>query len=564
MFLAAGALLAVQWGPINPIENSPLITSLLVGYLVLSVVVWATLRSRPTSELSVSIGAHSADVICTAALTVLSRGPGSPFFLFFVFVLLAAAYRWGFQGTMLTAGAGVLLLAAEAYVLTPMSFPSRLLSHVGLRSRQDFEINLLVLRCAYLLMVGLLLGYLAEGEKALQSEAAATAQIVGKAQVGGGLKVTLEGMLGELLEIFGVARAVLSVEEIESGRMFVWEAVRAGREPSLRLSVNQVEKKAQAGYRPSGESGGWLGWKTRRGDYRFLVLPPDVPEGDEAEEPEGLPAKFAGSDTLLAAPFRLGRQWQGWVYLPEVRSGINRAKDLRFLKRIVDAASPAVYNAHLLSRMRSQIGAHERGRLARELHDGAIQSLLAAEMQIDVIRRRAAASSAENADPLDAVEHLIHEQALNLRELMEKIRPIDPDPRRLPEFLSEQVDKFQRETGIEATFVGENTPVRLTGRACQELIHILQELLFNVRRHSGAERVGVKLDSRNGTCRLEVVDNGRGFDFAGRYDDGALEMMRKGPRVVQERVRMLGGHLEIESYPGKGARLEVTLPQREE
>lgn len=563
VFLAAGALLAVHWGPINPVENSPLITGLLLGYLVLSLVLWATLQSRPTSDPAVSIGAHSADVICTAALTVLSWGPGSPFFLFFVFVLLAAAYRWGFQGTMLTAGAGVALLAGEAYILTPMSLPARLLSHIGLRSRQEFQLNVLVVRCAYLLMVGLLLGYLAEGEKSLQSEAAATAQIVGKAQVGGGLKITLEGILDELLAAFGVVRGLIVIEEVESGRMFVWEALRPGRRSRVEVTVNEAEPIQHSAYRCTGETGGWAAWKKRDGDYRFRTLPSED-EATEKRDPGALPAKLEGCDSVLAAPFRLARQWRGCVYLLNVRIGLNRGKELRFLRHVVDAAAPAVYNAYLLSRMRSQIGAHERGRLARELHDGAIQSLVAAELQVDVLRRKAAATSAEHASPLDDVENLIHEQVLNLRELMEKIRPIDPDPRRLPEFLAEQVEKFQRETGIDATFSGEDASVRLTGRACRELIHILQELLFNVRRHSGAERVEVKLASRNGTCRLEVNDNGRGFDFAGRFDETALEAMRKGPRVVQERVRMLGGRMEIESYPGKGARLQITLTQREE
>ena len=102
------------------------------------------------------------------------------------------------------------------------------------------------------------------------------------------------------------------------------------------------------------------------------------------------------------------------------------------------------------------------------------------------------------------------------------------------------------------------------GAACRDLSRIVQEPLSNVRRHSGAERVEVRLNSYNGTCKLQVADNGRGFDFAGRLDLPALQAMRKGPRVVQERVRTLGGLLEIESQPGTGARIEITLPQREE
>ncbi|MDE3135505.1 MAG: hypothetical protein KGL59_02935 [Acidobacteriota bacterium] len=563
VFLAACAMLSLNFGPIRPLQNSTIIAALLSGYLVLSIVLWVVLRWKPTAERSVQISAHAADLLCTTALTVFSRGPDSPFFLFFVFVLLAAAYRWGFRGTMLTAGAGVALLCIEAYELVPQSIPSRVLNGAGFRMAPPFQFNILLLRCAYLLMVGLLLGYLAEGEKALQSEAAATAQIIGKGQVGGGLKATIYGILDQILSTFGVSRAMVLVEEIESGRMFVWEAVRPTRGGHTELEVREVQRSQQAAYRSPDETRGWLAWKTRQGGYRLAALASDAPESRPEAESPTLPSVLLGCRTALAAPFRLGHEWQGWVYLLELRRRINWRKELRLLRRVIDSAAPAVYNAYLLSRMRSQIGAQERGRVARELHDGAIQSLLAAELQMHVLRKRPG-DAASPAGPLDEVQALIHEQVVNLRELMEKIRPIDPDPRHLREFLAEQVEKFQRETGIEAAFSGDGAPVRLTGRACREVIRILQELLFNVRRHSGAERVDVRLTSDNGTCRLQVADNGRGFDFAGRLDLPALQAMRKGPRIVQERVRTLGGHLEIESQPGTGARIEITLPQREE
>lgn len=565
VFLAGGALLAAYLGPIRPIQNATLIAGLLVGYLVASVILWVTLRSRPTADPSVCIGAHAADLFCTTALTVLSRGPGSPFFLFFIFVLLAAAYRWGFRGAMLTAGAGVALLAGEAYVLTPTSLPARLLSAGGLRMAQEFPVNELLLRSVYLLLVGLLLGYLAEGENALQSEAATTARVVGRAQLAGGLKATIEGMLDELLVAFGVDHGMIVAEEIDGTRMFVWEGWRKVRRGPLESDVRAVEEEQQGAYRSATEGNGWFAWKMRGGRYRVgeLARAAETPVEDASATVSAVPEALQNSGTVLAAPFQLGKQWKGWVYLLDVRAPLQWRKELGFLRRIVDAAAPAAYNAYLLSRMRAQIGAQERGRVARALHDGPIQSLVAAELQVHVMRSRPTAGSAEQADQLDELERLVHEQVLNLRELMEKIRPIDPDPRRLPEFLAEQVEKFQRETGIQATFAGDGAPVRLTGRACRELMLIAQELLFNVRRHSDAARVDVRLSSQDGLCKLEVSDDGRGFDFTGRYDQKALEEMRKGPRVVKERLRTLAGNLEIESDPGKGARLWVTLPQRE-
>lgn len=564
VLLAGGALVAAHLGPIQPVQNSAAIAGLLAVYLVGSVVVWLTLRWRPTADPAVCISAHAADLFCTTALTVLSRGPGSPFFLFFVFVLLAAAYRWGFQGTMLTAGAGVLLLAGEAYVLTPTSLPAQALRHAGVRMAHPFVFNELVLRCAYLLLVGLLLGYLSEGEHSLQSEAAITAQIISKAQIGGGLKATMGGMFDGILPVFGAGRGTIVSEEVESGRMYVWDVRRPSRGGALELAVHAVERKRQGEYRAARMADEWFAWKGRDGRYRVGDLTrrnPLLPRAEKA--PSVVPPALTESRAVLGVAFQLGKQWQGWVYLCAGQSRFNWKRDLRFLRRIVDAAAPAAFNAYLLSRIRSQIGAQERGRLARELHDGAIQSLVGAELRMHAMRRLPAEGSAGHPEPLAEVEALIHEQVLNLRELMEKIRPVDPDPRQLPEYLAEQVEKFQRETGIEAIFRGGEQPVRLTGRACRELIHVLQELLFNVRRHSGARRVEVSFAASDGTCRLQVADNGRGFDFAGRRDQFELEAMRKGPRVVQERLRMLGGRLEIESQPGKGARVEITVPQRD-
>ena len=562
VFLATGALLYTRLAPIFPIENASPITILLIGYVALSLVLWITLRNRPTTDSSVRIGAHAADLFCTTALTVLSRGPVSPFFFFFVFVLLAAAYRWGLSGTISTAGAGVALLTTEAYALMPSSIPARLFRHFGLPMAQPFEMSQVLLRCAYLLLVGLLLGYLAEGEKALQSEAAATAQVVAKAQVGGGLKATMEGMFGELLAAFGATRAMFSTEEMETGRMYVWEARCQAPGSRVELDLTEVEPKKQSDYRCPGRNEGWFAWRSREGSYRTRQLRMEMPPPGSSLN--GIPSAFSGSRTVLAAPFYLGKEWKGWVCVFDAGTRFGWKKRLRLLRGIVDGAAPAAYNAYLLSRMRWRIGAQERARLAQELHDGPIQSLVSAELQMHALRRRAENGGNGNSGPLDRVEYLVHEQVLNLRELMEQIRPIDPDPGRLPEFLAEQVEKFQRETGIEATFMASGPTPRLTGRSCRELIRIAQELLFNVRRHSGAKHVEMQLCSQNGTCLLRVSDDGCGFDFSGRLEQGALEVARKGPRVVQERLRAIRGSLQIESHPGKGARIEINVPQRDE
>ncbi|MGH9576305.1 MAG: sensor histidine kinase, partial [Terriglobales bacterium] len=230
------------------------------------------------------------------------------------------------------------------------------------------------------------------------------------------------------------------------------------------------------------------------------------------------------------------------------------------LQNLMRQIGPAIYNVYLTRRMRSRAGAAERARMARELHDGTIQSLVAAEMRLEVLRRKGGGEPA--ADELTQIQQIIHHEILNLRELMRQMRPVEVDPRKLLEFLANMVDKFRRETGISATFHSDQPDLTLPVNVSREVARLVQEALMNVLKHSDARRVLVRLSSQDGTCRLVVDDDGRGFDFAGRLTQAELDAAHKGPLVIRERVRSIRGQLTIESYPGRGARLEITFPQK--
>ena len=92
----------------------------------------------------------------------------------------------------------------------------------------------------------------------------------------------------------------------------------------------------------------------------------------------------------------------------------------------------------------------ERARVARELHDGAIQSLISAEMRADVLRRRAERGTAGLAPELAELQQLLRREVLNLRDLMQQMRPVDLTPEQLLDYVADTVDRFRRDTGIEA------------------------------------------------------------------------------------------------------------------
>ncbi|MBI1955544.1 MAG: hypothetical protein HYS38_04035 [Acidobacteria bacterium] len=141
------------------------------------------------------------------------------------------------------------------------------------------------------------------------------------------------------------------------------------------------------------------------------------------------------------------------------------------------------------------------------------------------------------------------------------MRPLELKPSQLLDFLSDLVEKFRRDTGINARFLCDAEAVNLQPKVCREVARIVQEALFNVRRHSGAQNVIVNLSSQNGLWKLTVDDDGRGFPFAGRLSQAELDEARRGPVVIKERVRLIGAELTVDSVPGRGARLEITIPE---
>src|SRR5579863_5574803 len=117
VFLAVSALVAV-WMDAGNLRYSFWAYCLLVFYIAHGVVIMVLLRVRQQSTLAFRLLVHSADVVWPALISLFGSGTNNPFFLFFVFVLLAAAYRWGLLETVGTAASGVLLLWADSLAVS--------------------------------------------------------------------------------------------------------------------------------------------------------------------------------------------------------------------------------------------------------------------------------------------------------------------------------------------------------------------------------------------------------------------------------------------------------------
>jgi len=209
--------------------------------------------------------------------------------------------------------------------------------------------------------------------------------------------------------------------------------------------------------------------------------------------------------------------------------------------------------------IRSCAEAEERKRLACELHDGIIQSLSAAEMQLAVARRQVPDEASDLDEQLACVQTLLLQEAANLRALMEGMRSAGSNAQTQDD-LAAIIARFQGETGIDARFVTDEPRVPLSDRAGHEVVRIVQEGLVNVRKHSGARHVLVSATADTTHLNLSIEDDGRGFAFSGRLSQAELDARNEGPVTIKERVRALGGEMSVESTPGAGTRLALVFP----
>ena len=562
--LAGATLVAIQMDP-TELGHSWAAYGLFVFYLANAILIMMLLRRRQQSTPAFRFLVHAGDIAWPALISIFAEGPRTPFFLFFFFALAAAAYRWGLWETLGSAAAEVALLWFEKLVVVAVWLgpggSQRLRTITGLNvNMRDFDPQRLFMLSIYLLVMGLLLGYLAEQQKHLRAEKALVTGTLSRIRVEAGLTGTIEQIFGEILAMYGVSRLMVVSQETRSHRVFAGE-------------MNKPTEGAHAEFR-------WLESGMRDTETYLDNFPGDVchasvdGEGwatlalDESGHhvPVANLAAFSQLrqaqpfNSLISVAFLFGGDWRGRVFLFNPSWRGERQEELRFLLDMVHQVGPAVYNVYLLHRLRRRASAAERARFARELHDGAVQSLIAVEMQVDVVRRQAEAGR-PIAEELSRIQSLLREEVLKLRELMQQMKAIDVDSQRLLGVLKDTVERFQRETGISAQFITDLEELDMPQRVCREILRIVQEGLVNVRKHSDAKHALVRLASGGDRWSLTVEDDGKGFPFSGRFNTEQMEEAGKGPMIIRERVGLIAGELTVESNPGQGTRLEVTVPR---
>ncbi len=224
----------------------------------------------------------------------------------------------------------------------------------------------------------------------------------------------------------------------------------------------------------------------------------------------------------------------------------------------IDAASRnASITAHTVE-MIVQAQEAERQRLSRQMHDGPAQALSNFILQTEIAMRLFDLDQAKAREELENLKVSATGTFRKVRDFIFELRPMMLDDLGLAPTLKRYVDALKEQSSVEIRMSVTGKERRLEPYQEVMVFRAIQELLYNVIRHSQASLAKVQVDLGDGQVKVTVDDDGKGFDV-----DSVGEKSGMGLKVIQDRVEMLGGTIEVDSVAGKGTRVTFQIPSTE-
>jgi signal transduction histidine kinase len=199
----------------------------------------------------------------------------------------------------------------------------------------------------------------------------------------------------------------------------------------------------------------------------------------------------------------------------------------------------------------------ERKRIAREIHDDYNQRLALLALEMEVLEEDIGDSPAGARHRLHKIWNGLSELGADLHSLSHRLHSSTLESLGLVAGAKAFCEEFAAQQQIKVGFAHEQIPRNVPGDVALCLFRVVQEGLRNIKRHSGADRAEVRLEYSGGKIHLSVVDRGQGFEVNNRPSRAGI-----GIRSMEERLRSLGGQLEITSTPMSGTRIDASLPLR--
>jgi signal transduction histidine kinase len=519
LMLATLFLLAVLIDVSQPTHYPTIAYALLGGYLAFAATIVAVTWHNWWLDARLAGPAHAVDIILFTALVLLTEGFTSPFFTFFIFILLSAAIRWGWN---LTASTAILLTLLYLIVGMLLVTPD-----------QPFELQRFIVRTGHLIIISLILIWFGANQW--------------RARLYHPDEELLARPALEELPLENGLRAAMAGVGAKCGT-FLWREPGRDEVSGLTIRDGQVASVRLPGPAIGGVADGPLLYDLNRN----RALNRDAERNLGRLAPRDFIAARAiselGLHEGLAIPVQTDNG-QGQLFLELVP---NLSTDHIDLGHQVAADVAAHIQRHaLLKAAEESAGARSRLGLARDLHDSVVQFLAGAAFRIEAVKR-SAGSGREVEPQLDELKQLMLQEQRELRSFIKALRSgplvalndLANELRGLAERLSRQWD-------ISCTFSSRPAELMVPTRLRLDTHQLMREAVANAVRHAQARSVEVELSATPVALRLTVVNDGASFpNRAGRLDM---------PTSLSERVAQAGGAIDMARGMGV-TKFSISLP----
>jgi len=519
----------------------------LGSYLLWSALLFWVVRGEYVGQERLGYFSTATDFAWIIAITLFTERGATPFFLLNIFLISSVSVRWGFAVSL-----PVTLLLAALY--PGLVFVSGLLLDPDTFSVHRAHL----VRPIYLVVLGYLIGYLGEYERRSKRKLGFLLDLTTTFRRDRAPGWGISRLMVRVLNYFNAPRGVLVLRDPESGNYFTWEVAREERRLRVRLRITKHDPLPLEFAAPTdallvnslqpGASA--LCYDLTTGSMHRKPMVPELklPDGERVQ-------------SLLASPVLIQREFRGRAIV--VRHGRPRftRDDLEFLLVIVSQAAAGFEAVRLQEKAEEVAVLEERARIARDLHDGFIQSLAGIDLRVEACRKLVERDPLRIPRQLEELHQMVDRGYREVRHYLSVLRRASRQTDDLRATLDQLAAEFSIREHLHVDLELPDLDPALPAATIYELVQIVREALRNAVRHGRATAAVVRLVADSSQCHIMIRDNGRGFQNArGAIDPDGFLAPAAAPWSIRDRATALGGDLRVRSRPGEGAEISLQVP----
>lgn len=258
--------------------------------------------------------------------------------------------------------------------------------------------------------------------------------------------------------------------------------------------------------------------------------------------------------SLLGVPVQVGSRLFGTLYICDRADGqpFNEL-DEWLLETLAGYAALAIAGSELNEQQSQLTLLEERQRISMELHDGVIQSLYAVGMHLDLMRLNGQASPEELMQTIGNLNSVIEDIRHYIMDLHSHTR----QQQTVYECLQEMITRLHPQETVSISLNAPHEQPSFSPVVFEAACQMANEALSNALRHANAQNIRISTQQTDKTFQIVIADDGHGFDVSVASGRDGL-----GLRNIQQRAALHGGNVDIESTPGQGTKLTISVPTR--